>query len=55
MDGAGFEMARLDHWLLIVCFLGLSVNGLWLSWQWHKADRSQRKRTRRARRLAMDI
>ncbi|MEM9090927.1 MAG: hypothetical protein AAGC93_19545 [Cyanobacteria bacterium P01_F01_bin.53] len=51
MDGAGFEMARLDHWLLIVCFLGLSASGLGLSWQWRQAGKAQRKR---ARRLSMD-
>lgn len=51
MNGAGFEMARLDHWLLIVGFLGLSVTGLRLSWQWRQAGRAQRKRSRR---LAME-
>ncbi len=55
MDNAGFESARWDHWLLVACFLAIATSGLWLSWQWTQAERQQRKKSRLARRLAMEV
>ncbi len=59
MDGAGFDPNRWSHWLLISCFIGTSIWGLQLSWQWGKEARSKararRERTRLARRLAVEL
>ena len=43
MEKAGFDAASWSHWLLIICFLGLSVWGLALSWQWGEKARTRRK------------
>lgn len=59
MDGAGFDPNRWNHWLLIGCFVGMSIWGLQLSWQWGKEVRSKararRERTKLARRLAAEL
>lgn len=55
MNGVSFDPARWDHWLLIGCFVGLSIWGLHLSWQWRRAARLKRQQARLARRLAMEL
>lgn len=59
MDAAGFDPNLWNHWLLISCFIGISIWGLQLSWQWGKEARSKararRERTRLARRLAVEL
>ncbi len=59
MDGAGFDPNRWNHWLLISCFVGMSILGLQLPWQWGKESRSKlkarRERARLARRLSVEL
>lgn len=64
MEKVGFNLASWSHWLLVVCFVGVSAWGLMLSWQWGEKDRTRRQRNKRrraerkqielSRRLAMD-
>ena len=59
MDSAGFDSARWDHWLLIVCFVAIAATGLWSSWQWRQracqAKAKSRAKARLARRLAIEV
>lgn len=55
MDSAGFNPTDWGHWLLIICFLGVSLVGLSLSWQWNKDVKAQRKRAQLVRRLAREL
>ncbi|NJM98672.1 MAG: hypothetical protein HC800_17285 [Phormidesmis sp. RL_2_1] len=55
MDSAGFDPTRWHHWLLIGCFVGVSIWGLYLSWQWRTKARLQRRQTKLARRLAIAL
>lgn len=55
MDGAGFNPTHGSHWLLIGCFIGVSIWGLSLSWQWQRQAKLKRERARLARRLAMEL
>lgn len=55
MDSAGFDPTDWGHWLLIICFLGVSLVGLSLSWQWNKDVKAERKRAQLARRLAREL
>ena len=32
----GFDTGRWDHWLLVICFGGVAICGLWLSFQWKR-------------------
>lgn len=54
MDSSAFDVARWDHWLLILGFVCLSAYGLWLSWQWRPTVR-RRVRSRLARQLAVEV
>ncbi len=36
MDSKGFDPTHWSNWLLVVCFIGLSIGGLYISWQWRK-------------------
>ena len=49
MEKAGFDAASWSHWLLIICFVGVSAWGLALSWQWGKTSRTRRKWNRPVR------
>ncbi len=55
MDSAGFDPTRWNHWLLIGCFISVSIWGLYLSWQWSAEARLKRKRAKLARRLAIAL
>ena len=59
MNDVGFDPTRWSYWLLIVCFIGVSTWGLYLSWQWASEIRSQadlkRKRAKLARRLMVEM
>jgi len=59
MDSAGFDSARWDHWLLVVCFVAIATYGLWSTWQWSRATRQANQKSRvkakLARRLAIEI
>ncbi len=55
MDSAGFDPTRWHHWLLLGCFIGVSIWGVSLSWQWRRAARVRRERAKVARRLAMEL
>lgn len=55
MDGAGFDPTRWSHWLLIICFSGVSAVGLALSWQWRREARVKRKRAKLAHRLMQEL
>lgn len=52
---AGFDSARWDHWLLLICFGAIAIWGLWLSRQWHKENRERQAKTRMARRLMREL
>ena len=45
-NASEFDLARWDHWLLLVTFMTLSVLGLWLSWRSHQESRQRRRRRR---------
>lgn len=47
MNHAGFNPSHWSHWLLIGCFLGLSIWGLSLSWRWRQLKRERAKLVRR--------
>ncbi len=49
MEKAGFDLASWSHWLLIICFVGVSVWGLMLSWQWGEKNRTRRQRNKHIR------
>lgn len=55
MNDIGFNPADWSHWLLIVCFVGVAAAGLWLSEQWRLARQEKRRRSRLARRLAIEL
>lgn len=55
MDSAGFDPTYWHHWLLIGCFIGVSIWGLSLSWQWRAKAQLKRKRAKLARRLAIAL
>ena len=55
MDGASFDPAQWSHWLLIGGFIGVSVWGLSLSWQWRRSARLKRQQAKLARRLAIEL
>jgi len=55
MDSVGFDPTRWNHWLLIGCFMSVSMWGLYLSWQWRTEARLKRKQVRLARRLAIAL
>ncbi len=55
MDGVSFDPTRWTHWLLIGCFIGVSIWGLSLSWQWQRQAGLKRERAQLARRLAMEL
>lgn len=55
MDGVGFDPTYASHWLLIGCFMGISIWGLLLSWQWQRQTKLKRERAKLARRLAMEL
>ena len=55
MDATGFDPTRLAHWLLISCFVGVSIWGLLLSWGWRQEAQMKRRRSKLARRLAMEL
>jgi hypothetical protein len=55
MNNTGFNSADWSHWLLIVCFVGVAAVGLGLSWQWRLARQEKRRRSRLARRLALEL
>lgn len=51
----GFDSARWDHWLLLICFGAIAIWGLWLSRQWRKEDRERQAKIRMARRLMREL
>lgn len=55
MDHSSFDAAYWEHWLLVVCSVGMAIGGLWLSWQWNRELRDRRKRSQLARHLAMEL
>lgn len=55
MDSAGFDPNSWYHWLLLGCFIGVSIWGLSLSWQWRTEAKVKRERAKVARRLAMEL
>lgn len=55
MDSVGFDSACLTDWLLVGCFVCISVWGLWLSRRWKAEIRSRRMRSRLAGRLWIEL